>query len=424
MDPGTILPLIKIIAVFAAMLGAMRAGLGVGPAIFAGGLFLDLVFGHGPVHWLRTVAAGVFSAKALYLAGIVWVITALSGTMEKTGRTERLMDSLKGYLRSARFGLVFFPALIGLLPMPGGALFSAPMVGSFSRRMDLADADRAALNYWFRHIWELAWPLYPGFILAAGLADVPLAGLLVYDLPGVLLCVALGWIFVLRPGRLKIGAAPARGERDPGRALALGAPLAVAILGAIGLELFLASAFPGAPFEIGVIAAVTVALVLVLLLDEVKPSVLAGLFFGRKTLSMLLVIAAIFAFQEVLKRAGVVDELAAMAGGEAALYFSATALPFLVGLVSGITLAYVGAAFPLMLGLLERMGRGDELMAFVVLGMFAGFSGVMVSPIHVCFVLTCKYFNVPPAEAWRKIAPPALMILVVGLAYFLLLLSL
>jgi hypothetical protein len=110
-----------------------------------------------------------------------------------------------------------------------------------------------------------------------------------------------------------------------------------------------------------------------------------------------------------------------MAGGSAAIFAVAVFLPFLVGFVAGITIAFVGSVFPLLLGLVEQMGLGHNLIAYVVLSMFSGFAGSMASPIHVCFVLSCQYFGVPLSRAWRRIAVPSILLLLGGCLYFLLL---
>ena len=46
---------------------------------------------------------------------------------------------------------IFFPALIGLLPMPGGAIFSAPMVKSMGEEMEMK------VNEWKRW-WKQTFP--------------------------------------------------------------------------------------------------------------------------------------------------------------------------------------------------------------------------------------------------------------------------
>ena len=70
--------------------------------------------------------------------------------------------------------LVIFPVLIGLLPMSGGAILSAPMVKSMGMHHKQYGAHLSYINYWFRHIREYGWPLYPGILLATALSGVDL----------------------------------------------------------------------------------------------------------------------------------------------------------------------------------------------------------------------------------------------------------
>ena len=61
------------------------------------------------------------------------------------------------------------------------------------------------------------------------------------------------------------------------------------------------------------------------------------------------------------------------------------------------------------------------MIPYLVLATFAGFTGVMISPIHICFVLTCNYFGTGIARAWRRIVAPCCCFLAVGVGYFFLL---
>ena len=38
--------------------------------------------------------------------------------------------------------------------------------------MNTGPERRTFLNYWFRHVWEMVFPLYPSLVLAAGLMGV------------------------------------------------------------------------------------------------------------------------------------------------------------------------------------------------------------------------------------------------------------
>lgn len=102
-----------------------------------------------------------------------------------------------------------------------------------------------------------------------------------------------------------------------------------------------------------------------------------------------------------------------------ALYAAAVFLPFLVGVVSGITLAYVGASMPLVLGLLGPLGLEHQTMSWVMLAMVSGFAGTLITPIHICFLLTCQFFEVEIAKAWRGLVMPCTLYLIFGVAYSL-----
>ena len=418
-----LLPLLKIMAVFAGMLAGIRYKLGLSLSIALGGLALVLLFGGTPLDWLHVAANALVDPKTLYLALIVALIMVLSDLLDKTGRTTALMRSLEPYLTGPRLRLAFFPALIGLLPMPGGAIFSAPMIKGAAGDLGVSDADKTLINYWFRHCWELAWPLYPGVILGASLADVPITTVLLYNLPFIPAYALLGWWFFLGPKALPLDARRLNGaveEKNAGRALRLGLPLITAIAGAVFLGGGLNVVFEDFPFELGVVAALALACLVCVAQDRPAPAKIAGAVLNRHILSMVGVIAAIFVFKDALQATDVVSELAKLAGGRAALFSAAVFLPFLTGFVSGITMAFVGATFPLLLELLSLLGLQDQTMAWLTLSFFSGFTGIMASPMHICFIFSCRYFGVNLAKIWRRLLVPCVLLLLFGTGLFFL----
>ena len=90
-------------------------------------------------------------------------------------------------------------ALIGLLPMPGGALFSAPMVETYLCKHPVTCEQKTILNYWFRHLWDYWGPLYPGVVLAVALLEVDTWLFMAIMAPMTLFSVMAGVIFILRP---------------------------------------------------------------------------------------------------------------------------------------------------------------------------------------------------------------------------------
>ncbi len=423
---AVILPFAKVLAAFAIILLGIKRRLGLAPSILAGGWFLALIYGMPLAQCFKVSGQALVEERFLLLAAIVGAILILSDALEKSGQSSRLMAALSGYLTGPRLRLIFFPALIGLLPMPGGAVFSAPMIKEVSRGMNLGKTDRVLINYWFRHVWEMAWPLYPGIILTVALAGIPITAFISKSWPGVVAMFAIGWLFFLRPGVLDIGESDAplqSATRDFRQVLREGLPLAIAILGAIAMESLLTHLAPTVPFELGVIAALVAAIVCIVVQNRLGGDFLVGVLRKRALWAMLLVIAAIFIFKDLMQAAGVVTAMAAVAGSSVALFAAAVFLPFLVGAVAGINVAFVGATFPLLIGLLESLGMAEQIIPYLILGSFSGFTGVMISPIHICFVLTCDYFQTDLFVTWRRLVAPCLCFGLSGVALFWFLLA-
>lgn len=407
------LPFIKVLAAFGLMLAGIRNKLGLALSILAGGLFMGLIFGLSTTELVKASSLALVQEKFLFLVTIVGAILILSDALERSGQSVRLMDALSGYLVRPRLRLIFFPALIGLLPMPGGAIFSAPMVKAVSADMSLHKEDKVVINYWFRHVWEMAWPLYPGIILTVALADVPVTSYIARSWPGVVAMFAVGWFFFLRPGVLQTDALPAAADlpqrkRSRRQVVTEGLPLIIAIIGAVGLEALLASFAPNISFEWGVIIALLAAIACIMVQNRLGAGFLVAVLKKKSLWTMLLVIAAIFVFKDVMQAAGIVEAMAQSAGGGVALFAAAVFLPFLVGMVAGINVAFVGATFPLLIGLLNSLGMEDRIVPYLILGSFSGFTGVMISPIHICFVLTCNYFETDLGRAWRRLVAPSI----------------
>lgn len=405
------LPFVKVTGAFCLMLIGIRNKLGLALSILAGGLFMGLIFSLPLITLVKTSGMALVQEKFLFLVAIVGSILVLSDALERSGQSARLMDALSGYLVRPRLRLIFFPALIGLLPMPGGAIFSAPMVKAVSAGMRLGNEDRVVINYWFRHVWEMAWPLYPGIILTVALADIPVTTLIARSWPGVVAMFAIGWFFFLRAGVLD--ADKLREENiilkgRPGKVVKEGLPLGIAIVGAIGLESLIARSALNISFEWGVIAALLGAIVCIMVQNKLGIHFLLTVLKKKSLWTMLMVIASIFIFKDVMQAAGIVQAMAASAGGGVALFAAAVFLPFLVGVVAGINVAFVGATFPLLIGLLHSLGMEDQMVPYLILGSFSGFTGVMISPIHICFVLTCNYFETDLARAWRRLIVPSI----------------
>lgn len=421
MSLALFLPYAKLIAVFTLMLLGMRCRLGLGLSVLLGSLCIALLFGCSVPDWLR-LAGGVFQDSVILTVwGVVALVLALSALMESSGQAERFMNALSLRVSSPAARLVFFPILIGLLPMPGGAVFSAPMITAVTKNLHVPEVDKSLVNYWFRHVAELSWPLYPAVILAASFAGISTALLGVWTFPLTLACFGVGWLFLIRPLSMP-AAMTAAATSEEGRwsnILRQGAPIFISLAGALLLEAVFACT--SIPMDYGILFALAAGLLCCLRQNGLGIGDFCRTLVRPHVLKMLFMIGALGVFKNVLSQGGVAQSIIDAGSGDAAIWLLATVLSALMGLLTGMLVACVGAVAPLLLVMVESAYGPGHALPWLTLCMISGAAGYMASPLHICFVLSCQYFKVDMATAWRRMPLPALAYWLCGFVYFLLL---
>jgi integral membrane protein (TIGR00529 family) len=336
-----------------------------------------------------------------------------------------LLERFQGLVRQPSLNLITFPALIGLLPMPGGAIFSAPMVKSLGSVQRLSEAQLSYVNYWFRHIWEYWWPLYPGVLLATALADINL------------------WYFVmllfpLTPVALVLGYWPVR-KALPWRALPDDAsnqlrpplapffrelsPILLVIIIGLGLGFMLTVLLKplGVQItkELGLIVALIIAIHWVWHKSRLDLKQRFGIIFRPQLMEMIYMVMGILMFKGILE-----DSQAVMAVSQEFLNWQiplisiTVLLPFLVGGVSGITIAFVGTTFPILVSMVDALGQSGLIVPYMMLAMASGFAGVLLSPLHLCLLLSNSYFNAHLESVYKYLWLPAVGLILSGWIYF------
>jgi len=185
-------PIVRILIVFVLVLISISKNVSLGNAFLLGAILIGVLFGLTPGAMLLSAAGSIVMPKTLSLAIVVTLILVLSSSMEQGGHMERLLNNFRGLVKNPRLNLAMFPALIGLLPMPGGAVFSAPMVKELGNKSRLRPDQLSFINYWYRHIWEYWWPLYPGILLAVTLTDMDLWTIMMVMCPFTIIAFSLG----------------------------------------------------------------------------------------------------------------------------------------------------------------------------------------------------------------------------------------
>ncbi len=401
----------KVVAVFSAVVWAMKRRVPMGAALSAGGIAVALLMGHPPrwiLEQLATADAATFRSPATWrLVGIMGLIVALSYVLQESKQIERLTRGFQACFRNPRLTLATLPALIGFLPMPGGALFSAPMVEAGAAGTPLDREDKALVNYWFRHVWEYAWPLYPGVIFTAQFIhrDTRVVALAHGALCAV--SIAAGFLFLRRADRADAGAPPPAGA-GRGDLVVVLFPFALIF----GLHLVAGLALvPAVSIGLGYTALWT------LLGGHLRfKGLLKAVFANRGVYDMMAMGVGASVFGDLMTRSGAISGITNLfLALHLPLPVLAVLLPAAVGFFSGMTIVYVMTTFPV---LLMYPGASDNPIPVLALGFASGYCGTLSSPVHSCLVVSARYFQ---AELWtviRRMLPACAIVLATGFALY------
>jgi integral membrane protein (TIGR00529 family) len=363
-------------------------------AIICGAIILGLI----------TIPPGLVVDRIIYtitdlsiiiLALAMGLIPALGGMMKENGQIDNLINNIR---LSRRYMLPFSAMLMGLLPMPGGALLSAPILEKAGQRT--ANNIKAAINNWFRHLFILIYPLSPALIVATKIADLDIYRAILHLLPGFIFTVLLGYLFFLR----KVDSNSNHDRTISRRALYV--PLAVILCAPI-LDFTLKRALSLG--SLATLIGVLTALMLSFALGKIKPDP-GRILVRSKPWNFSLIIIGMFLYLHIFQETDVKLIIAGL-----------PLPPIFIAIVAGAILAFftgrvqlpVSIILPVYLGTVG--GVTPVIFALIYIAIFFGY---IISPVHPCLVVTCEYFGVSIKEMLKKLAAPTaiVMMLVLGLA--------
>jgi uncharacterized protein len=146
---------------------------------------------------------------------------------------------------------------------------------------------------------------------------------------------------------------------------------------------------------------------------------LGPLVINRKMFDIAYMVIAILVFKGILGDSeavrGISNELMKI---HIPLFLVAVLLPFIVGLFTGITIAFVGSTFPILISLIQAQGQAEFMLAYIMVGLSCGLVGVLLSPLHLCLLLSNAYFETKLIAVYRHLWLPSLLMMAASMAYF------
>lgn len=376
----------------------LRKQVNLGLVMLADSIFVVLLTGIPAEKALQYAVQGAVSNNSLKLILLLFLIMMLENIMRNSGMIRNMVDNLKELMGSNRLAACFLPAVLGLLPSPGGARFSCPMVEEVTKQNTSAE-NKAFINYWFRHVWLDGFILYPGIILAAQLLEMSVISAFLHMLPFMAFNTVLGAVFSM-PGVRKERIERTRPWTRSLREFILSL-LPVIILIAVYILLL-----PVTDHSLEIASGgVVLALFLIKRYNWRQIWKTAKEAFPVK---LVLIILGVMVFKEILLDSGAINGLPGLMdqwGVPAAVLF--LVLPFIGAFTSGITVSYVSMTFPILIPL----GLGTNPW-YAAIAFTAGSIGCMTTPLHLCAVMSSDYFQSPLTRLLRKVAMVELPLLI------------
>ena len=358
--------------------------------MLAGGFFIWLTQSADVFHLTQAAYETLTLPRTYDIVFALYFVMCLEIELRLSGVLTDMVKALQQKFSGVKVLLAIMPAFLGLLPSVGGARFSAPIVEELSTDLKISSEHKAAINFWFRHIFEFSNPIVPGLILACSIAGVAYSEFLRSISWVTILAFSVGWFVLIRPIKNLRGAEKEESAEEISHEQQA---LKLALLPVVSIFLIVVLA--------GLTASVATCLVIVAMYFILK---IAGrgvewkkIFLGAVDIKMTLNICGILYFVQILEVTEVLDKIvAAFQASPLPIFAIIAGVSFIIGILTGMSQGHVAMVMPIV----AAMGTGNLDLAGIA--MVFGVAGQMLTPTHVCLIVTIDYFK---ADLLKTLVP-------------------
>jgi len=397
--------LIKISLVLFLILFLLRKKLNIGYVMLIASSALFVLYGMDVAGIIATIKRTLVSDITIKLLLALSLIRILELILREKNILSAMMSAAKILFKKRRAIIISMPMLIGMLPSLGGAYFSAPMVKEATSGINMSQEEKAFINYWFRHPWEFILPLYPGVLLASAVSNIPLYNLITANMVYAFLLLVTGFLFAMRGIREdphKRNPEQSEEKKTRNRILKEDLLSFLPIMTVLSLVVI---------FHMELHYALLATIVPLFILYRYRAADILRLSKHGFALEVIVMIFGVMLFKETMEASGSVNNLSRFFIQQEIPFLPIICiLPFMTGLMTGLTVGFVSSTFPLLISI-----SGGASLALISLAFATGFMGVLLSPVHLCLVLTKEYFKADFWGIYKKILPASAVIFIAAI---------
>ena len=395
--------ILVIVLVFAGIIALIRLKIHVSIALFLGGIALLLA--SNPYTVTGVVEKTALDRKAQYLMIMGFTVASFAELYRAMGFMHSMGKGLMSKLRSPLASLIIIPAVIGLMPVAGGALMSAPVVEGIGSVAGMGSELMIFANVWFRHTIFLFYPLGSELITTSAMTGYSVAEIAAIQLPVAAIMILVGAVIT----RKALGKSPnhlQKGVNEEVSLLKVSAPLIAAVATTIALNQLVGL--------FGMPLGVFLGYLILAWLSGSRPVVIKDSMINWRVAGVLFGGYAVIFLQRAMIASGATSTITALAASsEFSPKIIEVTLPPILSLASGSTLTGIVLTLPVVSDMI-KLTLVDASLIFVSAYIF-----YVGSPAHLCLVYTSQYFKKSITSSYKYMVPAVITTVILSLLYLL-----
>jgi integral membrane protein (TIGR00529 family) len=330
-------------------------------------------------------------------------IMLLSLLYKETGFIDVLSESLSKLVNNSKLIVSLLPAVIGLLPVSGGALMSAPLVETEANNLGLEEDKKTYVNLWFRHTIFPVYPVSPVLIMTSSLTAIALTSIILRQIPVVIIMIVVGYFFGLRKTpKTKAANVEANRNTELKRLIITFSPILATIIAVVAFNIDVAiAAF------IGVIA----------LLIITRPNLKTAMkpFKNWGLWGITAAAYGAFLLKNVTSEMQISQLFQPLVNGSLGMIILLTLVPAFLGAITGSPAGGVAITVSILAGIVAFTPSNAALLYIT------SYLGYLVSPTHLCLLVTADYFNCSFRKLYKYLLPSLVISFATAILVYLLL---
>lgn len=393
---------IKLLGIFAIIIIMLYKKVKLGYVMLIAAFVTAIIFDVGISSIINVLTRTFLDRDTNEIIVLLVLIMSLEKVMSNRQLMSKMIISLKNAVGDYRITSLILPAIIGVLPSVGGAIFSAPMVDEVCSEGIVENENKSFINYWYRHVWEYVSPICAGLVFASAVLHIKVEKLISLFYPYTILSIIVGipLAFYHFP------------KGNSSRSKDVLKNLIGFMFNSYPIIFILMLFFI---FKVDIVITILMVLISLLIIEKVSISEFWDIVRKDGNLSTIGAVIGVILLKNMLVESKVIEQMTLLFNsiGIGNLYI-AVFLPLIIGIITGMMSATIGMTFPIVMNL-----GGSIDFNLITIAYVSSVAGTMISPMHICLVLTTEYFRASLNKVMLRVATGQIFIIICSIIVFL-----